>query len=72
MNRHWHFLMSVLGLMIAGFVLGIADDSLLITFGSIVIGSTLASLLGVAFLRAPGHTPEHHPRVDRWFDDTAP
>ena len=72
MQRHWRFLIVLFALVLFGFVTGAATGSIAISLGSIVCGIVVAFVMGIAFLRPEGHTPEHHPPVDRALDDTNP
>jgi drug/metabolite transporter (DMT)-like permease len=72
MQRHWRALVIGFGLILCGFLGGLALDSMAIALASLVSGLVVAFVMAIAFLRADGHSPEHHARVDRVFDDTNP
>jgi hypothetical protein len=72
MQRHWRSLVVIFGLILAGFVGGLALDSIAIALASLVSGLVVAFVMATAFLRADGHSPEHHARMDRVFDDMNP
>ena len=72
MQRHWRSLIVIFGLVLLGFLGGLAFDSIALALASLVSGLVVAFVMAVAFLRADGHSPEHHARVDRVFDDTNP
>jgi hypothetical protein len=72
MQRHWRSLIALFGLILIGFAGGLAFDSLWLALASLVAGLDVAFVLGIAFLRAEGHSPEHHARVDRMFGDMNP
>jgi hypothetical protein len=72
MELHWRFLVALFGLILLGFVSGLALDSIAIALGSLVAGLVVAFVFATAFLRADGHSPEHHANVDRVFDDMNP
>ena len=72
MERHWRSLIALFGLILVGFVSGLAFDSLWLALASLVAGLDVAFVLATAFLRAEGHSPEHHARVDRVFGDMNP
>ena len=72
MQQHWRSLVGLFALILVGFVCGLAIDSIAIALGSLVSGLVVAFVLATAFLRAEGHSPEHHARVDVVFGDTSP
>ena len=72
MQRHWRALVIGFALVPCGFLIGLALESIAIALASLVSGLVVAFVMAIAFLRADGHSPEHHPRVDRVFDDTSP
>jgi len=72
MQQHWRSLVVMFGLILIGFVGGLALESIALALASLVSGLVVAFVLATAFLRAEGHSPEHHARIDRAFDDTNP
>lgn len=72
MELHWRFLVALFGLILLGFLSGLALDSVAIALGSLVSGLVVAFIFAIAFMRADGHSPEHHARVDRVFGDMNP
>jgi hypothetical protein len=72
MQRHWRALVIGFALILCGFLGGLALGSIAIALASLVSGLVVAFVMAIAFLRADGHSPEHHPRMDRVFDDTNP
>lgn len=72
MQRHWRSLVVMFGLILVGFVVGLALESIAIALASLVSGLVVAFVMAIAFMRADGHSPEHHARMDRVFDDTSP
>jgi hypothetical protein len=72
MQRHWRSLVVIFGLILLGFVGGLAFESIALALASLVSGLVVAFVMATAFLRAEGHSPEHHVRTDRVFDDTNP
>jgi hypothetical protein len=72
MQRHWRSLVVMFGLMLAGFVAGLGLGSIALALASLVSGLVVAFVMAIAFMRAEGHSPEHHARMDRVFDDTSP
>lgn len=69
MEQHWRSLIGMFGLILAGFVGGVAFDSITIALWSLMSGLVVAFVMATAFLRAEGHSPEHHARVDAVFGD---
>ena len=72
MEQHWRALVVLFALILTGFVCGLAIDSIAVALASLVSGLVVAFVLATAFLRAEGHSPEHHARVDVVFGDTNP
>jgi hypothetical protein len=72
MQRHWRSLVVMFGLILVGFVGGLALESIALALASLVSGLVVAFVMAIAFLRADGHSPEHHARMDRMFDDMSP
>ena len=72
MEQHWRSLVGLFFLILAGFVCGLAFESIALALASLVSGLVIAFVLSTAFLRAEGHSPEHHARVDQVFGDTGP
>ena len=70
MQRHWRSLVVIFGLILVGFVAGLALGSIAVALASLVSGLVVAFVMAIAFMRADGHSPEHHSRMDRVFDDT--
>jgi positive regulator of sigma E activity len=72
MQLHWRALVALFGLILTGFLVGLAFDSITIALWSLMSGFVVAFVLATAFLRAEGHSPEHHARVDSMFGDMNP
>lgn len=72
MQRHWRSLIVIFALILAGFLAGLAFESMAFALASLVSGLVIAFVMATAFLRADGHSPEHHARSDRVFDDMNP
>jgi uncharacterized membrane protein (DUF441 family) len=72
MEQHWRSLVGLFMLILVGFVSGLALDSIFVALASLVSGLVVGFVLSTAFLRAEGHSPEHHARVDAVFGDTNP
>jgi predicted lysophospholipase L1 biosynthesis ABC-type transport system permease subunit len=61
------FLVTV-GLFGLAFWAGHAMLAVMVLLGGLVV----AFVLGIAWMRPTSYPPEHHPKVDRIFNDTAP
>jgi hypothetical protein len=72
MQRHWRGLVILFGLLALAFVAALWADSVAFALGALVSGLVLAFVMSTAWMRAEGHSPEHHAPVDRVFDDTHP
>lgn len=72
MQRHWRGLVVLFMLLALAFVAAIWADSVAFALGALVSGLVLAFVMATAWMRPDGHSPEHHPPVDRVLDDTNP
>jgi hypothetical protein len=72
MEQHWRAIIGMFGLILAGFVGGLTFDSITVALWSLMSGLVIAFVMATAFLRADGHSPEHHARVDKVFGDMNP
>lgn len=72
MQRHWRGLTVLFGLLSLAFVAALWLDSVAIALASLVSGLVMAFVMATAWMRADGHSPEHHAGVDKVFDDTSP
>jgi uncharacterized membrane protein AbrB (regulator of aidB expression) len=72
MEQHWRSLIGIFALILAGFVGGLTFDSIAVSLGCLFGGLVVAFVMATAFMRAEGHSPEHHARVDALFDDMNP
>lgn len=64
--------MALFGLLTLAFVSALWVDSVAIALAALVSGLVFAFVMATAWMRADGHSPEHHARIDRAFDDTSP
>jgi len=65
--------MVVLFFVIVGlFVVGVVVGSALMAFIALMVGLVAAFVMAIAWMRPASYPTEHHPKVDRLFDDTAP
>ena len=72
MQRHWKGIIVLFGVLALAFVAALWFESVAIALGALVSGLVIAFVMSTAWMRADGHSPEHHPPVDRAFDDTNP
>jgi hypothetical protein len=72
MQRHWRGLIALFALLAIAFVAALWADSVAMALGALVSGLVLAFVMSTAWMRAEGHSPEHHHPVDRVVDDTSP
>jgi hypothetical protein len=72
MQRHWRGLVALFGLLTLAFVSALWIDSVAIALAALVSGLVMAFVMATAWMRADGHSPEHHAAVDKVFDDTSP
>jgi hypothetical protein len=72
MQRHWRGLVGLFGLLSLAFVVALWVDSVAFALAALVSALVLAFVMATAWMRADGHSPEHHASVDRVFDDTNP
>ncbi|HTQ07379.1 MAG TPA: hypothetical protein VMI54_26165 [Polyangiaceae bacterium] len=54
------------------FGLALVAGSTLLAFMALMGGLVVAFVLATAWMRPTSYPPEHHPKVDRVFHDTAP
>ena len=72
MQRHWKGLVLLFGLLATAFIASLWADSVAFALGSLVSGLVVAFVMSIAWMRADGHSPEHHHRIDHVIDDTNP
>lgn len=72
MAQHWKGTAVFLGLLITAFAASLWAREPMIAVGVALFGITVGFVMAIARLRAPGHSPEHHPPSDRIVDDTRP
>ncbi len=72
MKRHWLGIVVLFLLVSAVFGLALAFGYPFVAYGALVLGLTTTVVLCVAWLRPGGTSVEHHPAVDRVFDDLDP
>ncbi len=57
---------------IAVFGVSLVAGSALIGVMALLVGFVTAFVLAIAWMRPKSYPDEHHPKIDRIFDDTAP
>ena len=57
---------------VAAFGIALALDSALGAVTALLVGFVSIFVMAIAWMRPRGYPPEHHPKIDRLFDDTAP
>lgn len=72
MIDHSLSLVTALGFVPIAFGGALLDNSPEMALSALVGGWVVAALLALAWARPPSGSPEHHPRIDRLFDDTSP
>ncbi|MDX2053036.1 MAG: hypothetical protein SFV15_11625 [Polyangiaceae bacterium] len=72
MKRHWLGVVLLFVAVTMAFAVAIALGFPLVAYAALVVGLVITVLLCVAWMRPQGGSPEHHPPVDRVFDDTNP
>ncbi len=72
MKRHWLVIVVLFMLVSTVFGLSLAFGYPFVAYGALVSGLTTTIVLCVAWLRPEGKSAEHHPSVDRLFDDVDP
>jgi hypothetical protein len=72
MVAHSTLLVSGLGLVPLAFGGALLDGSPELGLITLLAGWVFAGLLAMAWARPASGSPEHHPKIDRLFDDTAP
>jgi hypothetical protein len=65
-------MVAVFILIIGGFAVALMMGSVIIAVGLLMGGLAMAFVIAIAWMRPGGGAIEHHPKVDRIFDDTAP
>lgn len=72
MHKHWKAFAILEALMLVVFVAAIVDDSFILAVCSVEVGVTALFVMSIAWMRPKGYPPEHHPKIDKALDDTAP
>ena len=69
---HSTLLVGALGVIQLAFGAALLDDSPLFALVALLIGLVVVALLATAWMRPFSADPEHHPTIDKLFDDTSP
>jgi predicted lysophospholipase L1 biosynthesis ABC-type transport system permease subunit len=72
MWRHSTGMVALFVVTVGFFALALVAGSTLLAFMALMGGLVVAFVLATAWMRPQSYPPEHHPKVDRLFDDTAP
>ena len=72
MLRHSTAIVALFFVFIGLFVVAVVAESALMAFVALVVGAVSAFVMAVAWMRPASYPPEHHPKIDRLFDDTDP
>ena len=69
---HGTLLVALLLGMSLAFGVALLRDSPLLALGILLVPLIGAGIMSVAWMRPPSASPEHHPKIDHYFDDTSP
>jgi hypothetical protein len=72
MKLHPFAIWSLFAVTLFAFGFAVASGSLYVALVSLLFGIVLAFVMGIAWGRFRGGPTEHHPKVDRFVDDTRP
>lgn len=72
MRRHSTAIVALFFVIVGLFVVAVVAESALLAFIALVVGLVAAFVMAIAWMRPASYPPEHHPKIDRIFDDTAP
>jgi hypothetical protein len=65
-------MVAVFFVTVGVFATALVLQSALLAFMALMGGLVIAFVMAIAWMRPKSGPIEHHPRVDRLFDDTAP
>ena len=71
MWRHGKALVELFAVMALAVETALLTSSLIVAICALLAGLDVAFVLAVAWMRPEG-SPEHHPAIDKIFDDTDP
>jgi len=72
MWRHSTGIVALFFVIIGLFVLAVVAESTLLAVAALLVGLVSAFVMAIAWMRPASYPTEHHPKIDRLFDDTAP
>ena len=72
MWRHSNAIVALFFVIVGVFSLAVVTGSALVAFIALLVGLVTAFVIAIAWMRPESYPTEHHPKVDRIFDDTAP
>jgi hypothetical protein len=72
MWRHTTGIVALFFVTVGVFGIAIVADSALVAFIALLTGFVVAFVMAIAWMRPASYPAEHHPKIDRIFDDTAP
>jgi hypothetical protein len=71
MWRHTTGIVALFFVIVGIFALALVAESTLMAFMALIVGLVVAFVLAIAWMRPASYPDEHHPKVDRLFNDTA-
>ena len=71
-QTHGTVLVAVLLATSLGFGVALLQGSPLFAFGMLLFLLISTGIISVAWMRPPGASPEHHPKIDHYLDDSSP
>ena len=72
MSRHGVGMVLLFVLTVGAFALALMLGYPIAALGLLLTGFVVAFVMATAWMRPPSYPPEHHPKIDRIFKDTAP
>jgi hypothetical protein len=72
MWRHSTAIVTLFFAIVGLFVVAVVAESTLLAFMALMVGVVAAFVMAIAWMRPASYPTEHHPKIDRLFDDTAP
>lgn len=72
MTRHWFGIVVLFVFVSAVSAIAFVQGYPMVAAGALVCGLVVTSVLAVAWMRPQGSPTEHHPPIDRIFNDLDP
>lgn len=72
MQRHGTVMVILFIATVAAFGLSLMAGFPVVAFALLLVGFVVAFVMATAYARPRSYPPEHHPKIDKIFDDTAP